>query len=61
MKFTVEDSCIGWAVKNTKKYPGTLYLTKIYKGVPEFSKDYSHAKRYTTESAARKIAAQLSR
>lgn len=61
MKFEVERLWYGWIVKSKHKYPKTLYLVKIYKGKPEFSRDYAHARSYTTESKAKQIAAQLSR
>lgn len=61
MKFTVTKTAYGYEVHSTQKYPKTQYLTKIYRGVPEFSHDYTYSKKYKNESTAKKIAAQLSR
>lgn len=61
MKFKVEEYCDGWIVRSKHKYPGTLYLVRMYKGKPEFSTDYMYSRSYTTEKKAKQIAAQLSR
>lgn len=61
MKFEAVKCWYGWIVKSKHKYPGTLYLVRMYKGKPEFSTDYMYSRSYTTEKKAKQIAAQLSR